>query len=86
MASRWFDTSDLSPGLIGFLALLAVFFGIFLVYPLLYVFFNAFFTDGHFSTTFFELMLRNPVQQRALINSFEIGIAATILTTIISLP
>ncbi|MEE2709641.1 MAG: iron ABC transporter permease [Gemmatimonadota bacterium] len=86
MFSRWFDTSDLSPGLIGFLVMLALFFGAFLVYPLLYVFINAFYTDGQFSITFFELMLRNPVQQRALINSFELGIAATVLTTIISLP
>ncbi len=86
MGSRWFDTSDLSPGLIAFLALLAVFFGAFLVYPLIYVFLNAFFPDGEFSMTFFSLMLQNPVQQRALINSFELGIAATIATTIISLP
>ena len=86
MASRWFDTSDMTPGLTGFLILLAVFFGLFLVYPLLYVFLNAFYTDGRFSMTFFELMLRNPVQQRALINSFELGIMATIATTIIGLP
>ncbi|MBT5872499.1 MAG: iron ABC transporter permease [Candidatus Latescibacteria bacterium] len=86
MFSRWFDTSDLSPGLVAFLALLAIFFGAFLVYPLLYVFLNAFYQDGQFSTTFFGLMLQNPVQQRALINSFELGIAATIATTIISLP
>lgn len=86
MFSRWFDTSDLSPGLVAFLALLAVFFGAFLVYPLLYVFLNAFYVDGQFSTTFFGLMLQNPVQQRALINSFELGIAATVATTIISLP
>lgn len=86
MRTRWLDTSDLTPGMVGFLAVLGAFFAAFLVYPLVYVFINAFQSDGHFSTVFFGLMFRNPVQQRALINSLELGIVATIATTVLSLP
>ncbi|MDP6054095.1 MAG: ABC transporter permease subunit, partial [Candidatus Latescibacteria bacterium] len=84
--SRKLDFSDLTPGLATLLGLLVVFFGLFLIYPLVYVFLNAFYTDGQFSVEFFSLMLQSPVQQRALLNSFELGIVTTILTTIISLP
>ena len=84
--SRKLDFSDLTPGLAILLGLLVVFFGLFLIYPLVYVFLNAFYTDGQFSVEFFSLMLQSPVQQRALLNSFELGIVTTILTTIISLP
>ncbi len=84
--SRKLDFSDLTPGLATLLGLLVVFFGLFLIYPLVYVFLNAFYIDGQFSVEFFSLMLQSPVQQRALLNSFELGIVTTILTTIISLP
>lgn len=86
MRTRWLDTSDLTPGLIGFLGILGVFFALFLIYPLVYVFLNAFYVDGRFSTTFFGLMLQNPLQLRSVINSFELGIVTTIVTTFIAIP
>jgi len=85
MPLRYFS-SDLTPGLKVLLGFLVLFFGAFLLYPLFYVFANAFYTDGTFSLTFFGLLLQNPVQQRSLLNSLELGIAATIVTTLISLP
>lgn len=86
MFNRKLDLSDVTPGLMLLLGLLAVFFGLFLLYPLIYVFLNAFYTDGQFSIEFFSLMLQSPVQQRALLNSLELGLVTTVVTTIISLP
>jgi iron(III) transport system permease protein len=86
MRLRWLDTSDLSSGLTVLLAILTIFFGTFLLYPLFHVFVNAFYREGELSLTFFGLLLQNPVQQRALLNSLELGIAATLMTTVISLP
>jgi iron(III) transport system permease protein len=86
MLNRKFDFSDITPGLAILLGLLVVFFGLFLIYPLIYVFLNAFYTEGHLSIEFFSLMLQSPVQQRALLNSLELGIVTTIVTTIVSLP
>lgn len=86
MRFRTTNLSDLSPGLIGLLALLAVFFGAFLLYPLFYVFASAFYEGGQFSLTFFSLLLQSPIQQRALLNSLELGIAVTAVTTLVSLP
>ncbi len=86
MPSTRFDLSDLTPGVLAILGFLVLFFGIFLFYPLLHVLLNAFYTNEQFSMEFFGLMLQSPVQQRALLNSFELGIVTTALTTIISLP
>ncbi len=86
MPSTRFDLSDLTPGVVVILGVLVLFFGLFLFYPLLHVLLNAFYLDEQFSMEFFGLMLQSPVQQRALMNSFELGIVTTALTTIISLP
>jgi len=86
MPSTRFDPSDLTPGVLAILGILVLFFGFFLFYPILHVLLNAFYTDEQFSVEFFGLMLQSPVQQRALINSFELGIVTTALTTIIALP
>lgn len=86
MRFRISNLSDLSPGLTALLALLAVFFGAFLLYPLVYVFASAFYEGGQFSLTFFSLLLQSPIQQRSLLNSLELGIAVTAITTLVSLP
>ena len=80
------DLSDLTPGILIILGLLTLFFGIFLFYPLVHVVMGAFYNEGQFSLEFFGLMLQNPIQTRAILNSLEIGIVTTALTTIISLP
>ena len=86
MRFRTTNLSDLSPGLTVLLGFLAVFFGAFLLYPLFYVFASAFYEGGQFSLTFFSLLLQSPIQQRSLLNSLELGIAVTVVTTLVSLP
>jgi len=77
---------DLTPGTLAFLGFLALFFGGFLFYPLLYVFKEAFFQEGRFTAEFFRLMLTNPVQRDCLINSLNVGAVVTLATTLLSLP
>ena len=74
-----------------FLALLAVFFGVFLVYPLGRLLAGAFLlTDAHghvtFTLDFFWLLIENRLYRLALVNSFEIAICATVGTALISIP
>ena len=69
-----------------FLGGLAVFFALFLFYPLSYAFYNALVVDGAFSTVFFELMVTNPVYWGAILNSFRLGVVTTLATTVVSLP
>jgi iron(III) transport system permease protein len=84
--TNWFRRYDLSPvnGLM--LTLLGGFFFFFMLYPLSYVFSHAFFTDEGFSLIFFKLMLTSPQYREVLVNSINIGLATTLLTTLISLP
>jgi len=77
---------DLTPGTTTILIVLWLFFAAFLVYPLLYVFSQAFYVNGRVSLTFFKLMLADPIQRECVINSINIGAVATVLTTIIGLP
>ncbi len=69
-----------------YLIILSAFFGAFLFYPLLYIFPHAFYIDGKLSFTFFKLMVANPIYRDAVVNSINIGVITTIVTTIISLP
>jgi iron(III) transport system permease protein len=77
---------DLTGGTTALLIVLWLFFGAFLVYPLVYVFSQAFYVNGRFSLTFFRLMLADTVLRDCVINSINVGAAATVLTTIIGLP
>ena len=77
---------DLTPARLLFLAGLAVFFGLFLLYPLAYVVTNAFFVDGRFTLAFFGLMISDPYQWGIILNSINLGIAVTAATTLISVP
>ena len=84
--TEWLRRNDLSPttGLV--LLLLGFFFFLFLVYPLSHVFSSAFFTDEGFSLIFFKLMLTNPNYRVILVNSINLGLMVTLLTTLLSLP
>ena len=64
--------------------LLIMFF--FLLLPVGVIIFQAFFPGGKLSLTYFSLLLENPLYTDSIINSVNIGIATTILATIISLP
>ena len=84
--TQWLRRYDLTPATGTVLILLAIFFLLFLLYPLSYVFSNAFFTAEGFSLVFFRLMLTNPNYREILVNSVNIGLAVTLLTTLVSLP
>jgi len=77
---------DLTPGVIFFIIFLAIFLGTFLVYPLLYIFKEAFWINGKFSLEFFKLMFTNSNTRTLVVNSFKVGITVTILTSLLSLP
>jgi iron(III) transport system permease protein len=70
----------------GFLFFLWSFFIVFMVYPLCFVFSNAFFTDKGFSLIFFKLMLTSPDYTLILANSVNLGLIVTVFTTLLSLP
>ena len=67
---------------LGIVAVLAVF----LFYPLLYVFREAFFPGGEFSLSFFGNIFANPITRESLLNSFLLGITATVLTAALAIP
>lgn len=80
------DRYGLSPATAGVLVFLWCFFIVFMIYPLAYVFSGAFFTEEGFSLIFFKLMLSSPNYTIILANSINLGLAVTLLTTLISLP
>ena len=84
--TQWLRRYDLTPANWLVLILLVAFFSLFLLYPLSYVFSSAFFTDEGFSLIFFKLMLTNPNYREVLINSVNLGLMVTLLTTLLSLP
>jgi iron(III) transport system permease protein len=73
------------------LLLLALFFGLFLVYPLLSLLGNAFFLVDdhgrrHFTLSFFALLAENRLYRTSFLNSFEIALLATAFTALVSIP
>ncbi len=77
---------DLDPFTTVILILIWGFFAAFIVYPLVIVFSNAFFTRSGFSLTFFALILTNPSYTTILANSINLALAVTFFTTLVSLP
>lgn len=75
-----------APATAASLVLLIAFFGLFLFYPLGYMFKAAFWPAGGFTIEFFRLFFNSPFQLECLRNSFMLGIVITVLTTIITLP
>ncbi|MCE0484277.1 MAG: iron ABC transporter permease [Methylacidiphilales bacterium] len=73
------------------LLFLALFFGAFLVYPLVGLLSGAFFLideNGHrtFTLGFFRLLLENRLYRVSVINSFEIAVLSTFFTALVSIP
>jgi iron(III) transport system permease protein len=73
------------------LLLLALFFALFMVWPLAQLLGNAFFVvDGqgarHFTLSFFALLAENALDRASLANSLEIAILSTIFTALVSIP
>lgn len=77
---------DLTPSISLILALTTLFFVVFLIYPLLYVFKEAFWIGNTFSLTYFKLMVTDPGIRTLVVNSFKIGAMVTLVTSIVSLP
>ncbi len=77
---------DLTPSITLVLGLTALFFVAFLIYPLLYVFKEAFWIENKFNLTYFKLMVTDPNIRALVINSFKIGVMVTLITSIVSLP
>jgi iron(III) transport system permease protein len=74
-----------------FLAILALFFGCFLIYPLIGLLGGAFLlTDvqghTHFTLRFFQLLVENRLYRLSFVNSFEIALLATGFTALVSIP
>ena len=77
---------DLTPSIIFILGLIVLFFFVFLIYPLLYVFKEAFWIENRLNLTFFKLMITDPNIRKLVVNSFYIGIMVTLMTSLVSLP
>ena len=73
-------------GTIAIVALIVAFLGAFLLYPLGYVFREAFFPGGEFSLAFFRNIAANPVTRHAVGNSFLLAIMSTLLTAALAIP
>ncbi|MET0500628.1 MAG: ABC transporter permease subunit, partial [Candidatus Binatia bacterium] len=84
--SRWLQRYDLNAANVAVLVFLWLFFTVFMLYPLGYVFSNAFFTAEGFSLIFFKLMLSSPNYVTILANSINLGLLVTLFTTLLSLP
>ena len=77
---------DLNRWTLLFLGGLALFFGVFLLYPVGYMVKGAFFADGRFTLSHFVLLLASPFQREALGNSTAIALLTTGFTTLLTLP
>jgi iron(III) transport system permease protein len=84
--TSWLRRHDLNPANAMVLIFLWAFFIVFMLYPLGYVFSNAFFTAGGFSLVFMKLMFSSPNNTIILANSVNLGLAVTLFTTLLSLP
>ncbi len=65
---------------------LYLFFLAFLVYPLLWVFVQAFFVDGNFSLVYFNLLLNSGLHREMVGNSLLLAISTTVLSSLIAVP
>lgn len=77
---------DWTPGVVLGLALLAFFFGMFLLYPVLYVLRGAFYYEGELTGQFFGSLWRTPLYREGFINSVNIAAVTTLITLLIAVP
>lgn len=79
-------TSNTKPSVFLILSPILLFFAAFLIYPLLYIFRAAFWIDGRFTLTYFQLMVTDANTRALVINSFKLGVFVTLMTTLVSVP
>jgi len=76
-----------SIGALTFTALVGAFLAAFLIYPVLYVFKEAFWIEGRFSAVYFRIMLfENDVLRESIVNSLKLALCTTAATTLLSVP
>ena len=63
-----------------------VFFGLFLYYPIGYVFSQSFLYEKQFTHKFVQAVLFDPVLRGSLARSLLLGLTTTLLTTLVSVP
>lgn len=68
------------------LGCLALFFSLFLFYPVALLLKGAVVADGHFSLKYFQLLFSSPLQREALLNSTLIAVLTTLFTTLLAMP
>jgi len=81
---RRFQGLDLTTILL--LGLLTVFFGLFLFYPISFIFKESLYFNGRFSLSFFKTIFLNPLYRASLTNSLLLGVVTTAATTVLALP
>jgi len=71
---------------LGIYAFSAVFFGCFLIWPILQILQGGFFVDGGFTLAFIGEVFSNPIYLEGLVNAFGMGVFSTILALALALP
>ncbi len=77
---------ELTPTISLILGVTTLFFALFLIYPLLYVFKEAFWIENKFNIAYFKLMITDPNIRGLIINSLTLGLTVTLMTSVVSLP
>ena len=85
MRAKW-RQFDLTPTTLALLGALALFFSVFLFYPVLYLLRGAFGVKGHFTLEYFALLLSSPLQRESVANSSLIALCTTLGATVLALP
>jgi iron(III) transport system permease protein len=62
------------------------FFALFMIYPISHVFLNAFILNGTFSLRFFQMMVETEAYRTFLLNSLNIALSVTFISTVIAYP
>ena len=73
-------------GTLAFMAAVGAFLAAFLVFPTLYIFSEAFWSEGHFSLAHFRNIFQNPPIRQSILNSLLLGLTTTAATTLLAVP
>jgi iron(III) transport system permease protein len=77
---------DLNLWTVLFLGVLAVFFALFLAYPVSFMLRRGFGLEGEFTFKYFGLLLASPLSREAIWNSFALATVTTVLASVLVLP
>lgn len=80
------NNQSYSTGALVAVALVGGFLAAFLIYPILYIFQEAFWIKGRFSLQFFKSLLENRTYVQGIVNSLGMALATTVLTALVAVP